>query len=282
MSTVGLVFAVLAVIFAFAALTVAWCLWQQLKAVHQRLHRFDQSQLVLERNLAVVSRGTVRAVAAQLTGSPIANIQASAQHGEELFLWQALDMQPNGVAIEIGAYDGQNLSNSLFFQSIGWKTILVEAHPELAERCRASRPDAIVIHAALGETNGETTEFSMVRGPKGMDTLSCVGKPSAGHQHRIVSQGGHIETVSVPARTLDSILNEYNVDTIDCMSVDVEGAELAVLAAADLSVNRPRVIVVEDNSGGRDQAVANLLQSHNYTSIGTVGCNVIYRLVEAE
>jgi len=39
--------------------------------------------------------------------------------------------------------------------------------------------------------------------------------------------------------------------------IDVEGGELEVLDGFDLQIQRPRVLIIEDNSMGRDPALRN-------------------------
>jgi hypothetical protein len=56
----------------------------------------------------------------------------------------------------------------------------------------------------------------------------------------------HHKEITVQARTLDSILKEAKVKTIDLLSIDVEGAELEVLLGTDLKKYRPRLILLED------------------------------------
>jgi hypothetical protein len=53
-------------------------------------------------------------------------------------------------------------------------------------------------------------------------------------------------TESVRAVTLDSILEDSNVEKIDFLSIDVEGTELDVLRGLNLERYRPRLILVED------------------------------------
>lgn len=203
------------------------------------------------------------------------HVRCHAQHGEELLLWELSGWKRDGVFVEIGAYDGVSLSNSLFFEKIGWRGLLVEAHPDLVEKCRQSRPDANVVHAALCDTDEGSIDFSMVRGSSGMDTLSFA-TTTPQHRQRIESHGGRIETVSVPARTLASVLSEQGLMRIDWMSIDVEGGELAVLKGADLDSVRPRVIVVEDNSAGRDDSVSAFLVAQGYRRETRIGCNDIF------
>tara|TARA_Y100000385_G_scaffold277566_1_gene324694 strand:+ start:1605 stop:1838 length:234 start_codon:yes stop_codon:yes gene_type:complete len=50
---------------------------------------------------------------------------------------------------------------------------------------------------------------------------------------------------SVKAITLNKILNFYNVNNIDFLSLDTEGYELNILNGLDLNIYRPKYILVE-------------------------------------
>lgn len=203
------------------------------------------------------------------------DVVCQSQHGEELFAWSQLGFKSQGVFVEIGAHDGISLSNSQFFEGIGWKCLLVEANPGLVGKCRQNRPDAIVVHAAVGADDGGTIPFSQVTGPNGMEMLSHT-VTSAGHLKRIAAKGGRIDVLQVPRRSLQAILNEHHCGTPDILSIDVEGAELDVLKGVDFEHCRPKVIVVEDNTAGRDSAVASFLGTVRYRRVITVGCNDIF------
>jgi FkbM family methyltransferase len=263
------------ILLALAAAGLALLLRRRLSAVHLRIHLLERTQLELERQVASLSRAASRAQAALSAPGQTVEVSCHAQHGEEFFLWELFEFKSQGTFVEIGAYDGVSLSNSLFFEKLGWRGLLVEAHPELAERARHSRPSATVVHAALGAVDGGEVTFSMVRGERGLDTLSFV-ETTESHRQRIGSRKGVIEQVVVPARTLRSLLDEVGLTAIDWMSVDVEGGELEVLRGASLDSVRPRVIVVEDNSRGIDPEVPKYLAGFGYKRIRTVGCNDFY------
>jgi hypothetical protein len=52
-------------------------------------------------------------------------------------------------------------------------------------------------------------------------------------------------TVAVPARTLSSILDQYTIEHIDFISLDVEGYEADVLKGIDFSRHCPRYMLIE-------------------------------------
>jgi FkbM family methyltransferase len=268
--------ALIAVLASAVSLAAAAVLWRKLSAAHARIHRLERSELEAEHQLTSLSRAASRAEARARLPAVAASTDCHAQHGEEFFIWELLGFKAQGTFIEIGAYDGVSLSNSLFFERLGWKGVLVEAHPELARRCRENRPGATVVHAALGPVDGGSVRFSMVRGDTGLDTLSFVSTTEQ-HRNRIRARGGDIEQVEVPSRTLRSVVAEIGLGDVDWMSVDVEGSEIAVLEGSGLDSFRPKVVVVEDNSRGRDAEIGKFLAGYGYRRVKTVGCNDIYR-----
>jgi hypothetical protein len=95
---------------------------------------------------------------------------------------------------------------------------------------------------------GETIDMfyadlmSIVRGARGSD------QEDLSHVKRGVEIQDNVRKsyqISIPARTLTSILDEVNPPAIDLLSLDVEGYEYDVLRGLDLARYRPRYILVE-------------------------------------
>jgi FkbM family methyltransferase len=72
--------------------------------------------------------------------------------------------------------------------------------------------------------------------------------------------------VKVPVRTLDEVVDGFNLAGIDLMKIDVEGAELAVLQGGANAVRRSRRIVIEVSEETAD-AVATELGKAGFTRI---------------
>ena len=249
----------------------------QIRDTYLRVFQIESKLLKQEKQCINLSRIACLAEARARVPNFCSQLSTYSQHGEELYIWQLLDFKLDGFFIEIGAYDGIRLSNSYFFEKIGWKGILIEAHPELAKQCKVNRPNSITLHTALGSTDGGNINFSVVTGKGGVDTLSFVSANDKQLQ-RIKSAKGIITTVDVPSRNLDSILKEYEIDNIDFISIDVEGVEIDVLKGINFSKYKPNLLVIEDNSGGSDKSVSCYMQQYGYVKITTIGCNDFYLL----
>jgi hypothetical protein len=77
-------------------------------------------------------------------------------------------------------------------------------------------------------------------------TLHLAGSHSSFDAKLNLAEVKPIGSIKVPARTLDDILAEANAQSIDFVSIDVEGHELDVLDGFNLSRWRPRLILIED------------------------------------
>lgn len=197
------------------------------------------------------------------------------QYGEDLLIWNFFDRKRNGFYVEVGAYDGTALSNTYFFESLGWEGVLVEPVPEYYQACTLSRPYSRVINAAVGKDGGERqTSFSVAVGDVGVGTLSFM-KDSPQHLSRILREGGVLRNIEVPLRSLNEILATHH-GAIDFVSIDVEGAEMDVLLGFDLNRFRPRMLVIEDNSNGSDKCVKEWLATFGYVERYRNEQNVFY------
>jgi FkbM family methyltransferase len=155
----------------------------------------------------------------------------------------------SGFFIEAGASDGISQSNTLYFEKYkNWTGILIEPIPELAIQCKENRPNCIVENCALVSFD-YTETFVEMRYCRLMSTVKgALTTPEVEEDH--IRRGCEMQGVSsydlqVPARTLTSILNEYNVTTIDFFSLDVEGYEINVLKGIDFEKHRPNLMLVE-------------------------------------
>jgi FkbM family methyltransferase len=170
----------------------------------------------------------------------------------------------NGFFIEVGANDGYSQSNTYYLEKIlGWRGILVEAIPDLYEKCKKERKKAMCYNFALVEDGfaGHSVEMNFA-GVMGL--MSCVKDCYVGSHYTPSRNTDESYAVSVPARTLASILDEIISCPfeIDFFSLDVEGYELNVLRGINLSKYKPKYILVETK---RLDEVDSFLRDKKYT-----------------
>jgi len=201
-----------------------------------------------------------------------------------------------GFYVEAGATNGVMQSNTLLLEEkLGWTGLLIEPEPHLYEQCVVHRPGNMVYNAALVDNDyGMPTvmgSFIPADAPGAqIDGTSAPGAPVAMEalskehldwQYGLMLQGiinyknpdfnikSGSELRHVPAATLAYILKTLKIKKpIDLLSLDVEGLELLALDGLDLSINRPKYMIIETGTDEeRREEIYNYLVKFNYRFI---------------
>lgn len=143
------------------------------------------------------------------------------QAGQDQWVVETLGDRP-GYFVDVGAYDGVETSNTFALERhLGWTGVCIEASPAIAAACASNRTCSTVAKA-VAEREGWVWMLG----------------------DRIVSQGG----VQVPSATLTEILRSVRApDTIDYLSLDIEGGELIALQGLDFDRYTVLLMTVEHN-----------------------------------
>lgn len=205
--------------------------------------------------------------------APAATDSFRAQNGEDRWLDAYFGGRRAGFFVDVGAYDGVDLSNSYHFEAIGWTGVLVEPDADRAAHCRIHRPRSRTFHcAAVGDPALAEITFHRVDSAGVYSTTHMTEQ----HASRLAGMGCAPQAISVPARTLDSLLEEVGADAIDFVSIDVEGAELEVLRGFDIARWRPAIVVVESNTRLRLPAIRDYFVGHGYAYRHSIDVNDFY------
>jgi FkbM family methyltransferase len=154
----------------------------------------------------------------------------------------------DGFFIEAGGNDGLSQSNTYWFERFrGWRGLLVEAVPDQARLCRANRPRADVVNAAL--VADDSVKSVRIKAAKLMAFIPGT-RPAAEEEAHLqaameVQHLADVPEIEVPATTLSAVLTARGNPKVDFFSLDVEGYEIPVLQGMDVERNRPRLILVE-------------------------------------
>jgi FkbM family methyltransferase len=201
-----------------------------------------------------------------------------AQNGEDRWLDRHFAGKRGGFFVDVGAYDGVNLSNSFHFEQLGWTGVLVEPDPDNAARCRDSRPGSRTFQCAVVDSPDITEiTFHQVTDAGVFSTTNL----SDDHARRLANMGRSARSFQVAARTLDSILSEVDAPPIDFVSIDVEGAEMDVLNGFDIQRWKPEIVVVESNSKKRLPAIRDYFLAHGYAYRHSIDVNDFYQRIPA-
>jgi FkbM family methyltransferase len=182
-----------------------------------------------------------------------------------------------GTFFEAGAHDGYTQSNTYFLERHrGWSGALVEPMPELRAKCERRRPRAQMFGCALVGPDYTDPDITVHFG----DLMSSIGD-SAHAAGGLAVTGQTPYSVSVPARTLSSVLEEASLGPLDLMILDLEGHELEVLRGLDLERHAPRNVVVETlDHLAQQPALEAALASHYEFVEALSDYDLLYRLRE--
>jgi FkbM family methyltransferase len=127
---------------------------------------------------------------------------------------------------------------SLWFYERGWRGLVVEPQSSLTKLYPHVRPRDIIYEGLIGRKvgNADLHVFPRLHGLSTMVQANAEGSS----QH-----GDDYHTIKMPMLTLSALCEAFDVERIDFLKIDVEGAEADVLAGNDWSRFRPKVIVVE-------------------------------------
>src|SRR6185437_661774 len=161
-----------------------------------------------------------------------------AQNLEDYHLSLAFAGQDSGTYIDVGAGHPIADNVSFWFYERGWQGVVVEPQPELAALYQRLRPRDLVVRGLVGRHCGEI-DFHVVERLHGLSTtVQDVAQKAKAF-------GVGYQTVRMPVTTLARLCESHNLDSIDFLKIDVEGAEGDVLFGGDWKRFRPKVIVAE-------------------------------------
>ncbi len=181
-----------------------------------------------------------------------------------------------GTFAEVGAFDGMTYGCTWGLANAGWRGVYVEAHPDFALQCiknHKANPKIDTYAVACGSFNGETA-------------LTIYGEVSTTVLDRWSREWGMNDDtpkITVPQKTLDWILNDAEIDFLDLLVVDVEGAEIDVLKGFSVGKHRPKMAIIElhekqgtgpDQKGHQTPWVDQYFK--DYTKIYADNINTIY------
>merc|ERR1712232_66813 len=145
---------------------------------------------------------------------------------------------------ESGAYNGVAHSNSLFFETTRrWKCLLVEPNPNLQQQVIANGRGCHLFQGGLSITGRASSFDFRMAGPLGGIASTFSASQTARTQREFkaheasgskrIHEDWTMQQVKVQCLPLVDILRSMNRTTVDYWSLDVEGAEAAILEHTD-------------------------------------------------
>lgn len=176
-----------------------------------------------------------------------------------------------GRFLDIGANDGQYLSNTLALVERGWSGVLVEANPltfaRLYER-HGKNPKLTLINVAVG-LRWKLTKFWPATKDDGLSTTEL------DHRQRREAEGLFGEPFYIGMVHVGDILIQLPTP-IDFLSIDTEGTSAELFLNFPFGLNLPRVVCVEHD--GRVQECVDHAALWGYRLVSQNAANLIFEL----
>lgn len=189
----------------------------------------------------------------------------------------------NGFFVELGANDGKNQSNSLYFEKYrNWNGVLIEPSPNNFINCLKNRsPRTLVFCNACVPFDFEQKYVDMCYDNL-MTLATNVERDTFLTDEKIINAARPAKKVDIKYRygaipaTLNSILKTSKAPNyVDLLSLDVEGAEIDVLKGINHDEYRFKYILVECRNIARmsdylekiDYKLVKKINSHDYLFI---------------
>lgn len=170
-----------------------------------------------------------------------------------------LSKHKTGYFVEIGAYDGISLSNTLKLEENGWSGLCVEPNPKLYEQLAKNRK-CNLSNLAVHNKSNEKIKFQ------------C-GDVYGGIQQYLdheATKVGINDIIEVTTVTLDDILFIVNAPkNIEYISIDTEGNELLILESFPMDKWNVDLWTIEHNdhvrkNTSRSTALINIFKKYGY------------------
>jgi len=151
----------------------------------------------------------------------------------------------DGCFVEVGAFDGEYVSNTSGLADMGWTGYYIEPVPEHAQRCKArhSKNSRVTVSQVAIGAEPAAVEIN-VAGP--LSTISERAKHNFQSLDWAKGYFAREQKIAVRQLTLNDYLEQHAVQPgFELLSVDVEGYEWEVLRNFDIKKWRPQMVVIE-------------------------------------
>jgi len=199
------------------------------------------------------------------------------QHGQDKLVTKKLfPGKTDGTFVDIGANDGVTFSNTFLLEKAGWKGVAIEPIPAVFDALATNR-NCETVNACIAPNSGKQT-FRVIRGYAQM-LSGLVDEYDTQHVERIDGAldefGGEFEDIQIDCFNFNELMEKHGIFQIDYLSIDVEGAELAILESIDYDRIQISVISAENNYS--DQRIDTLLTNRGFELYSRVGKDDFYR-----
>ncbi len=201
----------------------------------------------------------------------------------EVYYLNYFGKRMDGYFVEVGAYDGDMVSNTSGLADIGWHGLYIEPIPLYYEKCKERHQfntNVEVLNLAISNIE-EMLTFSLggVLSTARADVRENFEKIG---WKNFFEKSDTIQTMALP---LDLVLKQNSIPkSFDLLVIDVEGFEFKVMQGFGIANWRPKMIIIELHDQNRNYRsmlsesfrISRMIQDCNYRVIFKNLSNTIY------
>ncbi|MBP0443579.1 FkbM family methyltransferase [Roseomonas sp. SSH11] len=181
-----------------------------------------------------------------------------------------------GVFVECGAFDGETECTCKFFEeSLGWSGVNVEPSPPIFTQLVANRPASRNVNAALASKTGTATFRGIIHPDFGELCTNGSLSHHPNHAAYIAEAGWEMRDYEVKTITWPDLVEQAGLTRVDLLVLDVEGAELDVVAGMRGAPVLPEIFCAEHGHLGV-QALRDAVEPLGYRYDGSAEVNSFF------
>jgi len=184
------------------------------------------------------------------------------QEGQDRWIDTVLQGRTGLFVVESGAYNGIDMSNSLYFEATrGWDCLLVEANPYLQERIITAQRKCHLMKGGLSIKDGYSSFPFKLAGPLGgiVSTYSNMQDRRVNGEIRdrkpwMEGGEGSGKLINISCYPLHEVMKALGRRVVDYWSLDTEGSEALIIEHTDFSRIQVGAMTVEHNGDAMHRA----------------------------
>ena len=194
------------------------------------------------------------------------------QNYEDVILRRIFNSKNKGNFVDVGSFHPFYNSNTYYFYNKGWRGLNIDMDEGNINKFNSLRSEDINLNIPISDKN-ETIDTYLIQNSSRSSIIKEVANINLKKDEVIIK-------TKQEARTLNKVLESNNVNKIDFVSIDVEGAEDKILSGFDIEKYSPKIIIIESvfpqSSEIKSNKTEKILQSSNYFPFYFDGINRFY------
>ena len=182
------------------------------------------------------------------------------EFGEDIFINRILKNINQGKYVDVGCYHPYKGSLTFELYKRGWNGVNIDVSKTSIDLFNMSRKKDINLNLAISNFDGETFYYE---------------NSPINQQNSLIQMNKLQKKIKIKCLTLDTVLNNKNLDEFDYLNIDVEGSELEVIKGFNLKRFNPKLITIENNDLTIDEylksEVCKILIENDYILVNKIG-----------